>query len=76
MQAIAKIWGARASEHSSKFCEQLKNFNGPFITPVSHKRDSKSISFWEPKRVKNLMFIMLKEYIPLYIHSLCDYDLV
>ena len=33
MRATAKIWGARASEHSFKFCEQLKIFYGPFITP-------------------------------------------
>ena len=26
----AKIWGARASEHSFR---AVKNFNGPFITP-------------------------------------------
>ena len=26
MRATAKIWGARASEHSFKFCEQLKIF--------------------------------------------------
>ena len=43
MWATAKIWGARASEHSFKFCSKsskgkilraVKNFHGPFITPI------------------------------------------